>query len=67
MGAVVMSAVIGYEIASLVGLIIGKPLPTILLLIFAPFVWLIFEAVKTQSVMVDGVELAETNQVAVAG
>ena len=46
LGAIVMSTVIGYEIASVAGLALGMPLPTVKILFFAPFVWLLFEALK---------------------
>jgi hypothetical protein len=46
LGAVVLLVVIGFELATLVTLLLGSPMDSVKLLILLPFVWLLFESVE---------------------
>ncbi len=57
LGWIVMSIVVGVEIATLACLLLGVPMASVKVLIFLPFVWLLFESVKqrpTRSVATRG-------------
>ena len=45
-GWAVVPTIIGLEVAIAVGLVLGIPVPSIKLIIFLPFVWLLLEAAK---------------------
>jgi hypothetical protein len=45
-GAVTMSVVLGFEIAGLVGPVVGLDVPSLKVLFLLPFVWLLFESAK---------------------
>jgi hypothetical protein len=47
MGWIVMGTVIGVEVASAVALVLGVGFPTIKILLFLPFVWLLVEGLKS--------------------
>jgi hypothetical protein len=49
LGAIVMTVVIGLEVATGLGALLGVSVPTIKILLFVPFVWLLFEAAKRAS------------------
>jgi hypothetical protein len=46
LGWVVMTIVVGLEIATLITLLLGAPMPSVKVLILLPFVWLLFESAK---------------------
>jgi hypothetical protein len=48
LGGTVMLIVIGLEIATLVGHLLGAPMESVKVLILLPFVWLLFESAKRQ-------------------
>jgi hypothetical protein len=48
LGGVVMVIVIGLEIAALVSILIGVPIPSVKLIILLPFLWLLFESAESK-------------------
>ena len=48
-GWAIMPAIVGLEIAALVGFVLGTELPVFKFLVLVPSVWLIFESVKGQA------------------
>ncbi len=48
-GAITMSVVLGFEIAGLVGPVVGLDVPSLKVLFLLPFVWLLFESAKRPS------------------
>ena len=49
LGAITMSVVLGFEIAGLVGPVVGLDVPSLKVLFLLPFVWLLFESAKRPS------------------
>jgi hypothetical protein len=65
-GWLVMGTVIGVEVASLVATVAGVGFPTIKILLFAPFIWLLLEAVKKEQASAQAIA-SEATAEAVAG
>lgn len=53
LGWLVMSTVVGLEIATMVSILIGSPMDSVKVLILLPFIWVLFESAKRPALSAD--------------